>query len=121
MQNTSNIDFSDETFCKIRDLIYQLTGIFYNEQKKYLIETRLSKRLADLNLTNYEDYFYILKYSAKQSDEIKELFKSITTNETSFFRDIPQLKVFEDNVLREILEKIKIKEQSANYSKKIRI
>jgi chemotaxis protein methyltransferase CheR len=53
MQNNSNIDFSDETFCKIRDLIYQLTGIFYNEQKKYLIETRLSKRLADLNLKNY--------------------------------------------------------------------
>ena len=121
MQNNSNIDFSDETFCKIRDLIYQLTGIFYNEQKKYLIETRLSKRLADLNLKNYEDYFYLLKYSAKQSDEIKELFNSITTNETSFFRDIPQLKVFEDNVLKEILEKIKIKEQSANYSKKIRI
>ncbi|MHB1680732.1 MAG: CheR family methyltransferase [bacterium] len=119
MQNTSNIDFSDETFCKIRDLIYQLTGIFYNEQKKYLIETRLSKRLADINLTNYEDYFYLLKYSAKQSDEMKELFNSITTNETSFFRDIPQLKVFEEDVLKEILKKIK--EHPVNYPKKIRI
>jgi chemotaxis protein methyltransferase CheR len=119
MQNTSNVNLDDETFCKIRDLIYQLTGIFYNEQKKYLIETRLSTRLSDLNLTNYEDYFYLLKYSAKQSDEIKELFNSITTNETSFFRDAPQLKVFEDDVLGEILKQIK--KSPANYSKKIRI
>ncbi len=120
MQNTSNINLNDETFCKIRDLIYQLTGIFYSEQKKYLIETRLSKRLSDLNLANYEDYFYLLKYSAKQSDEIKELFNSITTNETSFFRDVPQLKVFEDDVLKDKILK-QIKESPANYSKKIRI
>ena len=115
-----NINLSDEIFYKLKNLIYDISGIYFNEQKKYLLETRLSRRLSILDLPNFEDYYNYLRYSPKRKPEIKELLNSVTTNETSFFRDVPQLKVFEDDVLKDKILK-QIKESPANYSKKIRI
>jgi chemotaxis protein methyltransferase CheR len=84
-------------------MIYEISGIFFSDQKKYLLETRLSKRISVLNLSNFEDYYNYLKYSPLKNTEIKELLNSITTNETSFFRDMPQLEVFVD-VLKQIIQ-----------------
>jgi hypothetical protein len=39
-----------------------------------------------------------------QSDEFQEMFNRITINETSFFRNEPQLGVFEKQILPELLE-----------------
>lgn len=110
-----NINLSDEIFYKLKNLIYDISGIYFNEQKKYLLETRLSRRLSILDLPNFEDYYNYLKYSPKRKSEIKELLNSVTTNETSFFRDLPQLDVFID-VLKQI-----VPAPSINPNKKIRI
>ena len=92
----SNLNLSDDVFKKLKDMIYEISGIFFSDQKKYLLETRLSKRLSVLNLSCFEDYYNYLKYSPLKNPEIKELLNSITTNETSFFRDMPQLEVLVD-------------------------
>lgn len=86
----------DEVFNKFKEFIYKLTGIHFTEQKKYLLETRLSRRLSALGLHGFEDYFNYIAFSPRKNTEIKELLNSITTNETSFFRDSPQLAVFMD-------------------------
>ena len=99
----SNLNLSDDVFKKLKDMIYEISGIFFSDQKKYLLETRLSKRLSLLNLSNFEDYYNYLKYSPLKNAEIKELLNSVTTNETSFFRDMPQLEVFVD-VLKQIVQ-----------------
>ncbi len=110
-----NTNLSDEIFNKLKELIYGISGIYFNEQKKYLLETRLSRRLSILNLSSFEDYYNFLRYSPKKNTEIKELLNSITTNETSFFRDLPQLNVFID-ILKQV-----VSAPSINSSKKIRI
>ena len=99
----SNLNLSDDVFKKLKDMVYEISGIFFSDQKKYLLETRLSRRLSVLNLSNFEDYYNYLKYSPLKNTEIKELLNSVTTNETSFFRDMPQLEVFVD-VLRQIVQ-----------------
>ena len=99
----SNLNLSDDVFKKLKDMIYEISGIFFSDQKKYLLETRLSKRISVLNLSNFEDYYNYLKYSPLKNAEIKELLNSVTTNETSFFRDMPQLEVFVD-VLKHIIQ-----------------
>ena len=81
----SNLNLSDDVFKKLKDMIYEISGIFFSDQKKYLLETRLSKRISVLNLSNFEDYYNYLKYSPLKNAEIKELLNSVTTNETSFF------------------------------------
>jgi len=84
-----------EEFITLRDFVYEKSGIFFAENKAYLLESRLTNRLAELGLGSFEDYYYSLKYgSDKTKNEIANLFDVVTTNETSFFRNPPQLDAF---------------------------
>lgn len=84
-----------ENFVLLRDFIYEKTGIFFAENKLYLLESRLANRLNELGFSTYEDYYYFLKYGGKKAEEeIKNLYDVVTTNETSFFRNPPQLDAF---------------------------
>jgi CheR methyltransferase, all-alpha domain. len=35
----SNLNLSDDVFKKLKDMIYEISGIFFSDQKKYLLET----------------------------------------------------------------------------------
>lgn len=95
---------SNETFVLLRDIIYAKCGIFFPETKKYLLETRLIRRLEEMNLKSFEDYYYFLTYDSQKEKELHNLFNSIVTNETSFFRDLPQLEAFRRGVVPKVLE-----------------
>ena len=102
---------SDEEFVLLRDFIYQQFGIFIAENRKYLIENRLTGRLKELNLKSYGDYYHYLRFDANRKNELIRLAEVVTTNETSFFRNPPQLKVFQEKVLRKVLEDARKKGQ----------
>lgn len=95
---------TDEEFRSLRDFIYQRTGIHVPERRKYLLETRLGTRLRELELHNFTEYFQYLTASSHRTRELELLFEKITTNETSFFRDIRQLDVFRTHVLKPVLD-----------------
>ncbi|WP_456324995.1 CheR family methyltransferase [Desulfonauticus submarinus] len=99
-----NIKISDEEFSKLRDFIYAQTGIYIGNDRKYLLENRLVTRLRDLNLNTFGEYYCFLRYDPSRQEELNRLFDVITTNETSFFRNPPQLKVFQDIILKEVIE-----------------
>lgn len=98
------LKISDSEFGQLRDFIYQKSGIFIADNRKYLLENRLANRLKILNLKDFGEYYYFLQYDSKRQGEMAELFNAVTTNETSFYRNPPQLQVFQDKVLPEILE-----------------
>ncbi|MGM0423923.1 MAG: CheR family methyltransferase [Thermodesulfobacteriota bacterium] len=98
------IKISDSEFEQLRDFIYQQTGIFIGDNRKYLLENRLANRLKEHNLNSFAEYYYFLKYDPARRQELNRLFAVITTNETSFFRNPPQIKVFQDSILPEVLE-----------------
>jgi len=95
---------SVDTFLLLRDLIYKRCGIFFNENKRYLIEKRLGGRLAALNLKSFEDYYYYLVYDNAREAEVNRLIGCIVTNETSFYRDRAQLNGFINDLMPEILK-----------------
>lgn len=95
---------SNETFRLLRDIIYARCGIWFAETKKYLLETRLLRRLEERNLKTFEDYYYFITYDAEREKEITGLINTIVTNETSFFRDTVQLEAFRKGVLPRIVE-----------------
>ncbi|NDV20904.1 protein-glutamate O-methyltransferase CheR [Pseudodesulfovibrio sp. JC047] len=97
-----NVRISDEEFVQLRDFIYEKSGIFVDAKRKYLFESRFSKRLGELRLTSFAEYITYLK--CDRGEELKQLFELVTTNETSFCRDMKQLEAFRDNVLREKLD-----------------
>lgn len=93
----------DATFKQLRDFIYEKSGIFIPDTKKYLIETRLSKRIQERNLKGFEDYLYLISYG-NNGDELTCLFDAVTTNETYFFREVQQLDVFIDLLVPKVIE-----------------
>ncbi|HKI80594.1 MAG TPA: CheR family methyltransferase [Pseudodesulfovibrio sp.] len=97
------VKITDEEFIRLRDFIYGKSGIFVDEKRKYLFESRFSRRLGELGLTNFTDYIKYLKVDRGQ--ELKQLFAMVTTNETSFCRDTKQLDSFRDNLLKEVLDR----------------
>ena len=89
---------TDETFRQIRDFIYEKTGIFIPDNKKYFIENRLGKKIQDMNMKSYEDYLYVLKFGGDKKEHIL-LFDLVTTNETFFFREPQQFDVLSGEIL----------------------
>lgn len=96
-------NLSDDTFKRLKDVIYNKSGIYYNETKKYLLEGRVSRRLTDRGLNSFEEYIDLLNGPDGRM-EMKELFKVITINETYFFRAQPQFDAFENVIVPEIME-----------------
>jgi chemotaxis protein methyltransferase CheR len=102
------VKISGEEFTQLRDFIYEQSGIYIAETRKYLVENRLSNRLKELNLKNFGEYYYYLRFDPGRRAELTKLFEVITTNETSFFRNPPQLQVFQEKVLKAELEKLRL-------------
>ena len=86
---------TNQEFILLRDFVYEKTGIYFAENKVYLLESRLAARLDELGLSSFEEYHYYLKYGGQKTEqELISLFDLVTTNETSFFRNPPQLDAF---------------------------
>lgn len=101
---SSRISMTQDQFTKMSKIIYDRSGIHFPDNKKYVIESRLSHRLSELELEDFDQYIAYLTMGPYQMDEFQEMFNRITINETSFFRNEAQLDVFEKVILPELLE-----------------
>lgn len=82
----------EREFKLLQALIYDKAGIRLQDHKKALVENRLRKRLRELGLDNYGDYYRYLTSPAGVKDELSNFLDAITTNETYFFRHTPLWK-----------------------------
>jgi chemotaxis protein methyltransferase CheR len=98
VNNDSELEMTPDEFVMIRDFILEKSGIYFAENKLYLVRNRLAKRMAELQIKSVRDYFYHVKYDLSLN-EFNKLMDLVTTNETSFFRNEPQLLSFSDEVL----------------------
>ena len=95
---------SDKDFEALAKIIYDRSGIRFQINRRYVLESRLGHRLRELELDGFDQYVALLSMGPYQNDEFQEMFNRITINETSFFRHDAQLEVFERTVLSELLE-----------------
>jgi len=98
-----DMPMTDEEFRLIRDLIYNHSGLFFDNDSKYLLEKRLGKRVTLHSLSGYKDYYHFLRYNRGKDQEISDIMDVLTTNETYFFREAFQLKAFTDEIIPEML------------------
>jgi chemotaxis protein methyltransferase CheR len=77
--------------------------MYFHTTKKYFLESRLARRMEATNAKTHQDYYMLLK-SPRGTEELKFLMDEITTNETYFFRNVPQLNALETKLLPEIVE-----------------
>lgn len=93
-----------DTFKQLRDLIYEKTGIYFQDNKTYLLESRLLPRLKACRCLTFESYLNFLRFDAYRDREVTELYTVITTNETYFFRDEAQLDSFMKVMIPEVMK-----------------
>lgn len=94
---------SASLFESIRKYIYENTGIYFQDNKKYFLESRLQRRMNYLGLKTFEEYFDLLRFSVNGQSEKKYFYEAITINETFFFRNQPQLDALAQTILPEII------------------
>jgi chemotaxis protein methyltransferase CheR len=93
------MELSAAVFAGLRDFIYEQSGMYFQDNKKYVLESRLQARLKERNCASFEEYYHLLKFDAWRDRELHALFNAVTTNETYFFRDPMQLQAFTDVIL----------------------
>lgn len=98
----------DPVFERLRELVYRHAGMSFDARKQYFFGRRVEARVEAVGASSVSDYYQLLRYG-DGSDEIQALCESLTTNETYFFREYPQLKVFAEDVLPEILARKAVK------------
>lgn len=92
----SNLEYKE-----LQDFIYKKSGMFFPLSRKNYIEQKIVKRMEALRYNDFKDYLDVLKKELIRTEIIK-LFNEITVNETFFFRDKPQLEVFEKHILTDM-------------------
>jgi chemotaxis protein methyltransferase CheR len=88
----------------IAQYIYDISGIFLDESKSYLFETRLSSIAEQLGCTSYQDLYNKAKRDLKKDIE-RQIVDAISTNETLFFRDKGPFELLQHKLLPEIIDK----------------
>jgi chemotaxis protein methyltransferase CheR len=99
------LDISDDDFTALRDLIRERFGIWYDDQKRFLLLSRLSTRLAKRGFETYAAYVRFLRFDPRREDEWTDLASALSNNETYFFRERAQLKALAAQILDEFLKR----------------
>jgi chemotaxis protein methyltransferase CheR len=94
----------DPDLGRIRDLIYQVAGIFHPDNKLRLLQERCSRRMKELKANSLREYLDHLTVRPTRQAELVALLNEITIGETCFFRNQPQLEALRQIVIPKILE-----------------
>ena len=96
ISNTDTIRISDAEFHMIADFVYREFGIRFADQKKSLVEGRLSKVWKEGNYHSIRNYLDDVK-SDQSGKKLQEMMNRLTTNHSYFFRENQLLTYFSQN------------------------
>jgi len=103
MLPAENRVLGDREFRRICALVREHAGIELGDNKRSMCQTRLIRRLRALNLSDYTDYVALL--DNPDSPEHGELVNALTTNVTSFFRELHHFEMLAQEVLPPLVER----------------
>lgn len=93
------VTISDAEFRQLRDLIRDRFGIYYDDTKQFLLQSRLQTRLIKRSVADFNAYYRFLTTHPEREKEWDELASALSNNETYFFRERAQLDVLANEVL----------------------
>jgi chemotaxis protein methyltransferase CheR len=109
-------DLKDPAYPKIRDLIYEISGIYQPAEKLYLLASRCARRMAVVSAKTPAEYLSHLTTRANREAELRLLLNEITIGETYMFRSPAQLEALRTVILPQL-----IKSKSAMGFKRLRL
>lgn len=105
-------EFTEHDFNEIADLVYCACGIVLGEHKREMVYSRLARRIRDRGLTSFKAYLVYLQNN--KSQEFDAFINAITTNLTSFFREMHHFEFIKERLAPHLL-------LTNKHSKRVRI
>jgi chemotaxis protein methyltransferase CheR len=90
------IPLSDKNYDQLTKLIYEKSGIALTKEKAYLVEARLEPLLAIHKLKCLNS---LAEKADKDAALCKDVVEAMTTNESSFFRDIKPFEYLKNSLI----------------------
>jgi chemotaxis protein methyltransferase CheR len=82
-----NAKLSQADFDRLSRFIFDQSGIKLPQVKLIMLQSRLQKRLRDLNLTNFKEYVDYVFSPEGLENEIIHMLDVVSTNKTDFYRE----------------------------------
>ena len=92
-----------EELPQVCQLVYELCGIYLDDSKGYLIESRLGRICRDNNLGSFREL--VDKVRVNRGALRADVIDAISTHETLFFRDNSFFQAMKHKVLPELLDR----------------
>ncbi|TVQ67120.1 MAG: protein-glutamate O-methyltransferase CheR [Balneolaceae bacterium] len=84
--------------------IQEISGVFLDQSKAYLIQSRAGSLLRKTGSNSWSELLQKVRYDA--GGELRnELINSITTNETSFFRDHTPFELLRNKLIPDLIDR----------------
>ena len=96
-----NAKMTDEDFNRLSDFVYKQSGIKMPPVKKVMLQSRLQKRLRELQITSFKEYADYVFSDEGQKNEIIHMLDVVSTNKTDFFREPVHFDFLNSHVLPE--------------------
>jgi len=93
---------TDAEFRMYCELFRRHCGLHFGVDSRFLLEKRLARRVAELDLGSFSAYHYLLESDTGGDRELSHIIDELTTNETYFFRERNQLRALIDEILPEL-------------------
>jgi chemotaxis protein methyltransferase CheR len=100
---TIDIQLGDQEFNFIRTVVEKNAGIILNISKRQLVQGRLARRVRELGLRTFGEYCDTIRNGGPE--ELVGLINAITTNVTSFFREIHHFETLASMMLPEAMQR----------------
>lgn len=94
----SGLKLKTQEFQKVREIIHDYSGIFIQEGKEALVQSRMMKRVRKLGMRSFSEYLNYVD-SDKSGNEFLALVDVLTTNKTNFFREAKHFDFIQSQVL----------------------
>jgi chemotaxis protein methyltransferase CheR len=101
---TASIPITEPELKLLQTLVYQECGMYFDERRAHFLQDRLQRRLKACRLDTFYSYYRLLT-SSEGKAELTALLEILTVNETSFFRNKPQLDLFQRQILEQMLHR----------------
>ncbi len=97
------ITITNEEIKTITRYIHDISGIYLDSSKKYLLETRLSSIVEEYQCTTFQELYRKAKADTSKQIE-KKIIDGISTNETLFFRDTGPFELLKHKIFPELID-----------------
>ena len=97
------IKITPEEIKLLSGYIHKISGIYYDQKKSYLFESRLGPLLEEMGLSSYSQLYDKACTDGKKIIA-KKIIDAISTNETLFFRDTGPFELLQHKILPDLID-----------------